>query len=200
MSLPSTRIRPSSTSSSPPSARRAVVLPQPDGPRSAISSPGAMSIDSPLRAWTEPYQRCMSWNSTATPWPVAIGAGLVAVMRRAPRAGWPRRSAPAAMRVMTISRTNAKTRAERETATEMNGSRLPSRKITTCSVLNDSSDEIVYSPSTSAIARTEADRIPPRMFGTITWRIVRGQPAPRLRAASASVAVSIDRRLASIAR
>ena len=38
------------------------------------------------------------------------------------------------------------------------------------------------------------------MFGTITWKIVRGQPAPRLRAASASVAMSIDRRPASIAR
>ena len=72
--------------------------------------------------------------------------------------------------------------------------------MTTWSVLNDSSDEIVYSPRTSATARTDADRIPPRMFGTMTWRIVRGQPAPRLRAASASVATSIDRRPASIAR
>ena len=72
--------------------------------------------------------------------------------------------------------------------------------MTTWSVLNESSDEIVYSPRTSAIARTDADTIPPRMFGTITWRIVRVQPAPRLRDASASVAVSMVRRLESIAR
>ena len=72
--------------------------------------------------------------------------------------------------------------------------------MTTCSVLNESSDEIVYSPSTRATARTDADRIPPRMFGTITWRIVRGQPAPRLRAASESVATSTVRRPESIAR
>ena len=32
------------------------------------------------------------------------------------------------------------------------------------------------------------------------WNMTRGQPAPRLRAASASVATSIDRRPASIAR
>ena len=72
--------------------------------------------------------------------------------------------------------------------------------MTTWTVLNESSDEIVNSPRTRAIASTEADRMPPRMFGTITWKIVRGQPAPRLRAASASVAVSIARRLESMAR
>ena len=101
---------------------------------------------------------------------------------------------------MTSSRTKAKTRAANDTATAMNGSRLPSRLITTCSVSKFSSDEIVNSPSTSATAMTEADRIAPRMFGTMTWSITRGQPAPRLRAASASVATSIDRRPASIAR
>jgi hypothetical protein len=70
----------------------------------------------------------------------------------------------------------------------------------TCIVLKARSDEIVYSPRTSAIASTDADRMPPRMFGTMTWTIVRTQPAPRLLDASDRVAVSIDRRLASIAR
>ena len=69
--LPSTRIRPESISSSPPSARRAVVLPQPEGPSSATSSPGAISIDRPSSAWTAPYYRFMSWIWTATPRPRA---------------------------------------------------------------------------------------------------------------------------------
>ena len=72
--------------------------------------------------------------------------------------------------------------------------------MTTWSVRNDSSCEIVNSPRTRATARTDADRIPPRMFGTITWKIVRGQPAPRLREASASVATSTIRMPESIAR
>ena len=74
MSLPSTRIRPSSISSRPPSARSAVVLPQPDGPSRATSSPGSMSMVRPSRAWTLPYQRCRSWNWTRTParWSVAV--------------------------------------------------------------------------------------------------------------------------------
>ncbi len=38
------------------------------------------------------------------------------------------------------------------------------------------------------------------MFGTMTWTIVRGQPAPRLRAASESVAMSTVRMPESIAR
>ena len=52
MSLPSTRIRPESSSSSPASARSAVVFPQPEGPSRATSSPGAISSDSPSSAWT----------------------------------------------------------------------------------------------------------------------------------------------------
>ena len=127
MSLPPTTIVPWSTSSSPPSARSAVVLPQPDGPRSAISSPGAMSIVRPFSACTEPYQRCSSLNATATPCPVVAGAGLGAVMRRAPRGLARRRSPPGAKRVMTNNRTNAKNSAANDTATAMNGSRLPSR-------------------------------------------------------------------------
>ena len=37
------------------------------------------------------------------------------------------------------------------------------------------------------------------MFGTMTWTIVRGQPAPRLRAASASVG-RVDRAKARVDR
>ena len=39
---------------------------------------------------------------------------------------------------------------------------------------------------------TDADRIAARMLGTMIWAMTRGHPAPRLRAASASVATSID--------
>ena len=42
MSLPSTRTRPPSRRSRPASTRSAVVLPQPEGPSSATSSPGAI--------------------------------------------------------------------------------------------------------------------------------------------------------------
>src|SRR5450759_5564238 len=55
MSRPSTSTRPVSGSSSPASTRRAVVLPQPEGPSSATNSPGAMSSVSPSRACTGPY-------------------------------------------------------------------------------------------------------------------------------------------------
>jgi hypothetical protein len=46
MSLPSTRTDPVSAVSKPATMRSAVVLPQPDGPSSATSSPGAISMDS----------------------------------------------------------------------------------------------------------------------------------------------------------
>ena len=49
-STPSMRIAPASIASSPARARSAVVLPQPDGPRSETNSPGSMRRDSPARA------------------------------------------------------------------------------------------------------------------------------------------------------
>ena len=45
-SRPPIRIAPASTSSSPASIRSAVVLPEPDGPTSTISSPSAISRSS----------------------------------------------------------------------------------------------------------------------------------------------------------
>jgi hypothetical protein len=45
-------MRPSSIGSSPAIARNSVVLPEPDGPSSAISSPDAMSRSMPCKALT----------------------------------------------------------------------------------------------------------------------------------------------------
>ena len=126
------------------------------------------------------------------------GSGSWSVMRRAPRPdGWSRRAAPAT-RVMTTSRTNAKMRAENETATEMNGSCLPSRKITTWSVLNDEQrgDRVLAEDQRDRQDRGRQDPAADVRHDHLDDRP--GQPAPRLRAASASVAVSIERRLASI--
>src|SRR5262250_2618742 len=54
MFLPSTVTVPLSAVSNPARIRSAVVLPQPEGPSSATSSPGAISSDSPLSARTVP--------------------------------------------------------------------------------------------------------------------------------------------------
>ena len=53
--------------SKPATMRRAVVLPQPDGPSSATSSPGASSIDSPSRARVSPNRRTNESKTTVTP-------------------------------------------------------------------------------------------------------------------------------------
>ena len=85
MSLPSTRTVPTSAVSKPATMRSAVVLPQPDGPSSATSSPGAMSMDSPSSARVAPKERVRSWSRTLVPapcpaWPVAAAAASLAVL------------------------------------------------------------------------------------------------------------------------
>ena len=67
MSLPSTRTDPVSAVSKPATMRSAVVLPQPDGPSNATSSPGAISMDSPSRARVAPKARVRSRSSTLVP-------------------------------------------------------------------------------------------------------------------------------------
>src|SRR3984885_2108862 len=52
--LPSMRISPSLTLSSPAIMARSVDLPQPEGPTSATNSPVFASRSMPLRTWTEP--------------------------------------------------------------------------------------------------------------------------------------------------
>ena len=56
-----------SADSKPATMRRAVVLPQPDGPSSATSSPGAISSDSPSRARVVPNERLRSCSTTLVP-------------------------------------------------------------------------------------------------------------------------------------
>ena len=68
MSLPSTRTDPVSAVSKPATMRSAVVLPQPDGPSNATSSPGAISIDSPSRALAAPNERLRFCSTTLVPW------------------------------------------------------------------------------------------------------------------------------------
>jgi hypothetical protein len=45
---------------SPATARSSVVLPLPDAPRSATTSPRSSVIETPLRIGLSPYCRCMS--------------------------------------------------------------------------------------------------------------------------------------------
>ncbi len=86
MSLPSMTTDPASADSKPATMRSAVVLPQPDGPSSATSSPGAISMDSPSRARVAPKKRLSSCSSTlvpplwACPRPAAVTAAFPAVL------------------------------------------------------------------------------------------------------------------------
>src|SRR5258707_4706079 len=66
MSAPATVIWPASASSSPASSRSVVVLPQPDGPSKATSSPACTVRSSPSRATTRPYLRLSPSIRTST--------------------------------------------------------------------------------------------------------------------------------------
>ena len=70
----------------------------------------------------------------------------------------------------------------------------------TCRLSRLSSEAMVNSPSTRATVRNAADSTAERMFGSTTRHITVAQPAPRLRAASASVRTSIADSPASMAR
>ena len=167
-SRPPTTTRPPSTSSRPASARSAVVLPQPDGPSSATSAPGATSQGEPVErvhvavaavqvlepdlAAGVPSRAGRRRSSR-----VLLGGGdgedgLVG-RRRGPRrgAGRPRATGRGAGRTRTPARPAT-------TATEMLGSRLPSRLIATCTLVRLSRFATVNSPSTSATDRNDADR------------------------------------------
>src|SRR5438105_10147523 len=66
-SSPPKTTRPPSVSSRPATSRSAVVLPQPEGPSRATSSPGARVRLSPSRAVTPAYRRFRSSSRTSTP-------------------------------------------------------------------------------------------------------------------------------------
>src|ERR1700751_1489875 len=76
ISLPSTSTTPESAVSKPARMRSAVVLPQPDGPSSATSSPGAMSRVSASSARTVPKDRLTRSSRTGAPplaaWPADV--------------------------------------------------------------------------------------------------------------------------------
>src|SRR5260370_37237792 len=77
MSAPATVIWPTSASSSPPSRRSVVVLPQPDGPSKATSSPAWTVRSSPSRATTGPYLRLSPSIRTSTAARAALFCVLV---------------------------------------------------------------------------------------------------------------------------
>ena len=100
MSLPSTRTDPVSADSKPATMRRAVVLPQPEGPSSATNSPGAISSESPSRARVVPNERLRFCSDTLVPparpacqVPSAVAAFLAVfvVIPALPWSGWIRR-------------------------------------------------------------------------------------------------------------
>src|SRR5262249_23019043 len=53
--------------SSPATERSSVVLPLPDAPSSATTSPGCSVIDTPCRIWFVPYARCRSSTASCRP-------------------------------------------------------------------------------------------------------------------------------------
>ena len=73
MSWPSTITWPEEGVSNPARMRRAVVLPQPEGPSMARNSPAAMSIENPSRALTVPKTQLRSRRATEVPPPVVCG-------------------------------------------------------------------------------------------------------------------------------
>src|SRR5256885_5512149 len=62
-SLPATTMRPWSGRSKPATSRSAVVLPQPDGPRSDRNSPSPSEMSIPFSALTVPKSRWRFWSS-----------------------------------------------------------------------------------------------------------------------------------------
>ena len=66
-SRPSISTWPESANSKPATMRSAVVLPQPDGPRSATSSPGAISSDMSFSALVAPKTRVRLRSDTLVP-------------------------------------------------------------------------------------------------------------------------------------
>jgi hypothetical protein len=60
--FPATSISPASGSSKPAIRRSSVVLPQPDGPRSATNSPRSMQSRASSTAWTAPYRFETAWQ------------------------------------------------------------------------------------------------------------------------------------------
>src|SRR5690349_19874165 len=92
MSLPSTVTVPPSAVSNPARIRSAVVLPQPEAPSSATSSPGAISSDSPFSARASAHDRLPSCRGAgaaplaARPGTPAAVAELMMVASTVPRA------------------------------------------------------------------------------------------------------------------
>ena len=82
----------------------------------------------------------------------------------------------------------------------MAGVRWLSCRMPTCRLLRLISEAIVYSPSTSATQRNDAETRAVRMFGVMIDQNTRGQLAPSPRAASDRVRTSIADSPASIAR
>ena len=201
MSRPSTRIRPESTLVEPAeraergrlaAARRAQQRDQLAG-RDVDRQP-VEGVDRPVPAVHAPAN--CDGDAVAGR---GGGRGSWTVMRRAPStARWARRRPPAAKRAMTKSRTNAKTRAAKR-------HRDGHERVALAEQVDDDLQRVEGQQRRDReLAEHERDRedrrptgSPPRMFGTITWKIVRGQPAPRLRAASASVR-DVDRAQAGV--
>src|SRR5262245_28582643 len=72
-SAPSMAIRPSEGSSKPPTMRRSVVLPQPDGPSSPKNPPRRMSIETASTAATSPKRLVRPRISTLVSLPISRG-------------------------------------------------------------------------------------------------------------------------------
>src|SRR6476646_8008562 len=60
-------IRPREGCSSPATERKSVVLPLPDAPRSATTSPGSSVMETPFRIGLSPYCRCRFSTTSGLP-------------------------------------------------------------------------------------------------------------------------------------
>ena len=104
------------------------------------------------------------------------------------------------MNEITISKTKANSSEARATATDVPALTSPTYAIATCRFSKFSRFATVYSPRTSATDSRHALRIALDMFGTMTRHMTVNHPAPRLRAASDRVLMSIAARPASSER
>src|SRR5262245_29994328 len=92
MTWPPIRMSPSSTGSKPPIARRVVVLPHPEGPRSEKNSPARTPNDTAATATTGPKRLVIARTSTSPPCAITGAARLHPALdlflpARAPLAG-----------------------------------------------------------------------------------------------------------------
>ena len=198
-SAPSTSTAPRSGWSKPATMRSAVVLPQPDGPSSATSSPGASARSKPSSARAAPKERCRPDSSRPTPrrepasW--AGAAEAVAFMRNSGRCGRRRDGRRGRRREQ---HSPGEQQAEQRDGARPGRWSWPSGRSTPRTAGTGSRRWCTRRRPAPGSGSPESR--PVRRFGSTTRQIVTGQDAPSAREASTSVRRSTARSPASSER